>query len=174
MARSRIVVRRGGVVTRRQNVWLGVNVQTTAIAAATAVLVASLNAAALALRPFTVVRTRMLIRWSSDQSAATERPFGAIGQIVVSDEAAAAGVASIPDPVTNPSAPWFFYEPLSDEIIFKSGVGIDSGAGYVVLGDSKSMRKVGQNEDITLIATNSSSTDGANVVVQGRILVKLH
>ena len=42
----------------RSNVWIGLNVAPVAIAAASDVTVATFNAAALALRPFTIVRTR--------------------------------------------------------------------------------------------------------------------
>jgi len=53
-------------------VWIGVNIEDTSIAASTGVLVASLNAAALAFRPFTVMRTRLVVQWETDQSIALE------------------------------------------------------------------------------------------------------
>ena len=71
-----------------------------AVGANTGVLVSTLNAAALALRPFTVMRTRGIVHWETDQLAASETPFGVVASIVVTESAAAAGAGSIPTPTT--------------------------------------------------------------------------
>ena len=69
-------ITRGGV-SRRETVWFGDVYTNTAVAAAnTAVLLSSLNAAALALRPFTIVRTRGQLSIRTDQTAATEQQVG--------------------------------------------------------------------------------------------------
>ncbi len=71
---------------RRETLWFnGVATSTNLAAANTAALTAELNAAALALRPFTVVRTR--VEWSvvSDQRVATEFFDAAMGWAVVTD-----------------------------------------------------------------------------------------
>ena len=60
----------------RTKMWIGDNVGTTVLTAATNTLVAGLNAAALLLRPFTILRTRIVIQYRSDQQAVTELPFG--------------------------------------------------------------------------------------------------
>ena len=69
MAR-RVVVRGGGV--RRQTLWLGLGMNSVTMTAAGGTLTHSLNAAALALRPFTIVRTIIAYQLQSDQAAAIE------------------------------------------------------------------------------------------------------
>ena len=57
---------RGGA-RRRETLWIGDTlIETTIATGTTAVLLSTLNAAALALRPFTVVRTRGAVNISSD------------------------------------------------------------------------------------------------------------
>ncbi len=160
--------------TKRGSVWLGLNIGATAIPASSAVLVGSLNAAALALRPFTVVRTRFVVRWASDQVAAIEDPHGALGMIVVTDTAVAAGVASIPTPTTNTNAGWFVHQPLLVGFDFITGVGFDSNAGMQYTVDSKAMRKVGDDDQVPIVVDNNNGADAAIVTMIGRMLVKLH
>ena len=64
-------------------------------------ILGSLNATALALRPFTIVRQHYFLMLRSDQAAAAERQFGAFGCVVVSDQAEAVGVTAIPTPITD-------------------------------------------------------------------------
>jgi len=160
--------------TSRQMVWLAFEVDRQTVAANTQILSLVLNAAALALRPFTVVRTRAEILWTSDQQAATEGPFGAVGDIVVSDQASAAGAASVPDPLTDGDGDWFTYQPLIVKFQFASGVGFHPDAGAHFSIDSKAMRKVGINDDLITVVTNGDSTTGAEFSYVGRTLVKLH
>jgi len=78
----------------------------------------SLGAATVALdsvftttSPVTVARVRGLLTVMSDQVAATERPFGAVGLCIVSDEAAAVGVTAIPRPYGDAESDfWFTHE----------------------------------------------------------------
>ena len=70
MARRHLPVRSG---SKRKTLWLEFQpVLATTDAAGEAVLVFSLNAAALALRPFTIVRTHFEVMVTSDQAAAVE------------------------------------------------------------------------------------------------------
>ena len=172
---ARRVVGRRFERTKRGNVWFSLTGQTgpIAITAGNNVLLSSLNAAALALRPFTIVRTRGIVRWSSDQIAANEDPFGAVAAIVVSDSASAAGVGSIPTPITQSNADFFVYQPISTNFTFVSAVGVDADGGSVSTFDSKAMRKVGIDDDIAWVAENANAADGASIVVIGRMLVKL-
>ena len=88
----------------------------------------------------TIRRTRGLISVASDQSGAVEGQLGAIGFVVVSDLAAAAGAASIPGPVTDAADDgWFVWEPI---VQFSSIVGAAAGRGASYPFDSKAMRKV--------------------------------
>jgi len=161
--------------TKRGNVWFSANIGTsgTLVPAGTPILLATLNAAALALRPFTIIRTRLAVMWRTDQVTAVEDPYGALGMQVVSDSAAAAGIASVPTPITETNADFFVYQSLVSSILFGSTVAFTSPAGTVYNVDSKAMRKVGTDEDVAFTAENSSALDGGAIVVTGRMLVKL-
>ncbi len=93
---------------------------------------------------------------------------------VVSDQASAAGVGSVPTPVTESDADFFLYEPLMAAFTFADATGIDADSGTVTQFDSKAMRKVGINEDVVLVVENEHSTQGAAVTIIGRMLLKLH
>ena len=60
------------VASDRQMVWLGAGILSATVSGSVATLLSMFNAAALALRPFTIVRTRLMIQIESDQSAASE------------------------------------------------------------------------------------------------------
>ena len=87
MARRRDFARGAhAIASRRETTWFEFQpVEVTIAAASTGILIFSLNAAALALRPFTIVRTRMLFNLRSDQAAAPETQRAAVGIAVVSD-----------------------------------------------------------------------------------------
>ena len=82
----------------RTKIWIGNGVNSTVLSASTVTLVGTLSAGALILRPFTILRSHLEVLYSSDQIGASEIPFGTLGEIVVTEAAAAAGIASIPDP----------------------------------------------------------------------------
>ena len=161
---------------RRQALWIGLSVAPVAVGAGAKVLVASLNAVALALRPFTIVRTRFFMQIESDQSIASELARGVTGMIVVTDQAVAAGSASVPGPVTDPDAGFHVYEPWVNSFLFATAIGFQEPAGTTVpSADSKAMRKVGNNEDLAVVCENTSAGGiGVLLTMQGRILVKLH
>ena len=161
------------VAPRRMMEWLSVAVGSSALAGSSTILLASLNATALAARPFTVIRSRLWLHVESDQIVAGEIARGAFGAIVVSDNAVAAGTGSIPQPALDTDAPWFVYEPWINSFVFGDGTGFVEPAGTNIVVDSKAMRKVGSNEDIALQIQEVQGV-GAIVAVQGRMLVKLH
>jgi len=174
MARGRSPARRFER-TKRGNVWIDLFAiaTPTAVAASTAVLLASLNAAALSLRPFTIVRTRGILVWAADQVGVSEEPFGAFAMQVVTDSAAIAGVASVPTPTTEAGADYFVYVPVATKLTFASGLSV-SGGEYVKEFDSKSMRKVGIDDDVVITVENfASGAVGAEIIFGGRMLVKL-
>ncbi len=137
------------------------------------VLAEVLGAVALALRPFTVMRERGYFWTQVDNVAASEEPFGAMGTLVVTDSASAAGIASIPDPVSEPSASWVSYVPWIADAVVGSGVGFNSVA-RVFEYDSKAMRKVGIDDDFVMVIANDHATHGAEVSSRSRILIQLH
>ncbi len=160
---------------KRKTSWLNfsaVFTSPTALAAGTSILLASLNAAALALRPFTIVRTRGMVYVFSDQSAASEEPFGALGFAVVSDEASAIGVTAVPTPTSGSgSSLWFSWTPWFASIKLGSNISIANvGSSYEF--DSKAMRKVEVGQDIVAVVENQHAADGASFLFTARILIK--
>ncbi len=109
----------------------------------------------------TIRRTRGSFLWDSDQAVADEDYMGAFGLIVVSDLAVAAGVASIPGPVTDANDDgWFVWEPMLSTFEFASVVGFESSSGLHGTFDSKAMRKVEEGFSIAIVVENASA-DGA-------------
>ena len=109
----------------------------------------------------------------SDQTAASEQYSVAFGNIVVSDEASAAGVASVPTPDAQSASDWFVYERLGDHFIVTTDIGrLLNGIRKEI--DSRAMRKVDIGEDLLDIAEASALSSGAVVVTFTRTLIKLH
>ena len=160
----------------RTKMWIGSGVgQTTIVANATA-LIASLSAGALLLRPFTILRTRQLIGFTTDQAAVTERPQGLYGQIVVTDSASSIGATAIPDPSStdgNPEADWFVHQECLTKFTFLSSVGFDEGGLVQYVVDSKAMRKVGPQDDVVSMFSETG-VFGAVLFTRGRMLIQLH
>jgi len=160
---------------RRQTVWFAFALSEFLIGAGgTAQLLFQLNAAALALRPFTVIRSRFDWFCHSDQDGADEQWGGALAMAVVSDQASAIGITALPTPVTDQGSDLFFvYEQMVGEIIVTSAVGVtEVGRNKVI--DSKAMRKVDIGQDIVVVAETPTFVESADFVLGGRMLVKLH
>ncbi len=170
MAHRRIRTARS---TKRTSIWIGVSLGEIALVSASVQLLGVLNAAALAFRPFTVIRTRMDFNFSSDQEAADETPHGAFGMIVVNEKAAALGVTGIPGPTSQINDDFFVWQGMSSNYQFVSATGSPGtiGKGYTV--DSKAMRKVDTGDNVAIMFEMDASV-GALLTVQGRMLVKLH
>ena len=180
MARRNVVVRsalRQG--QRRKSLWLISTSRTavTALGGATSVLDQSFSELSIApIGPFTIVRVRGELYIQSDQTAVAERPFGALGMSVVSEQARAAGVASVPTPVTDQASDLFFLW-----IPWQAAAVVDSAAVaiqpmYRFEFDSKGMRKVAAfgNAIVVTIENSALAGIGAQYIIQFRILVKLH
>ena len=153
-------------------VWIGDNLGTQTLIGSTDARLGVLSAGALALRPFTILRTRGRILYTSDQTATSEQPFGIYAEGVFSDTASAAGIASLPSPVSDPEQDWFVYEPVIHEFQFISGVGIQNQGSHFEF-DSKAMRKVGLDDDVVSIWGSGNSV-GSSITVVGRMLIQLH
>ncbi len=125
-------------------------------------------------QPFTIVRTRGSIWISTDQSAAGESPFGALGFAVVSDQAAAIGVTAIPTPQTDMASDLFFVHALfAQSFLFATASGFESTGFERTDFDSKAMRKVNENETIVVGVENAAAV-GMNYILQFRMLIKVH
>ena len=159
---------------RRETLWFsGPDEQgATAVAADGVDLQASLNAAALALRPFTVIRTVGMLFIQSDQIAAIETMISAFGLAVVSDQASAIGVTAIPTPITDESSDlWFMYQFVLHNWQFNTSGAMGPG---VFQFDSRAMRKVEDGQDVVSVFENGASGAGLNYIAKWRLLVKLH
>ncbi len=165
--------RRGAVAIRasRKSLWLSfLPIEVTLSGSAGTNLVTTLNAAALALRPFTIVRTHFEIKLMSDQAAAVENQSMALGMAVVSEEAAGVGITAVPLPITNMGSSLFFMH----QIVFGDGTRTatqTTDSTYVSI-DNKAMRKVDSGQDIVTIVEGGGVGAGMFITIAGRQLIK--
>ncbi len=157
----------------RTKIWIGTGAGLTALPASTEVLVGVLNAAALALRPFTILRTHLLLHYFSDQIAATETVRASYGLQVVRQSASAVGISAVPAPTAEIDSDWFVWQAMADRMTFQTGSGYEGAFGWQYKVDSKAMRKVGPDDDIVIVASQDAAF-GATVQDQGRMLIQLH
>ncbi len=164
---ARHVIRPRGA--RRKSLWLQFALQSTTDAGNSASIIFSLNAAALALRPFTIIRTHMSFFLRSDQAAANETQQCTWGAAIVSDQAVAVGITAVPTPDTEMGSSLFF----ARKIMFADGVAltdVTTPGQYFEL-DSKAQRKVEIGQDIVIVEENPQ-TPGYVLKMGGVILVK--
>ena len=175
---ARRAFRRGAaaITQKRLTRWIGIAPVSTVVTAVGGTIVFSLAAPELALRPFTIVRTRLQVAIQSDQAAASELVIAAMGVCVVSDQALAIGVTAVPTPITDiDSDLWFVHQVTYNNFVFGDGTGFieNNLAQYDV--DSKAMRKVQDGQDVAVVAELSGiSGGGANLIIGGRMLIKLN
>ncbi len=98
----------------------------------------------------TIMRTRGLVAIQLDATAVDERALIAVGIIVVSDNALAAGTASVPAPFTDSSDDWLWYDFMWVSSGAEGAVVSDFLAQRTVI-DSKAMRKVKAGENLALV-----------------------
>ncbi len=135
-----------------------------------ATLATSTNLADLHVVNGTIVRTRGVVLWFSDQSAAQETPTAAVGIRLQNQRAATAGVASVPRPFSEPDLDWFVWQALlgfSVNTVNAIGQGLQRSTI-----DSKAMRKVKDGHSLIEVIENVSAADGAFFVSTYMFLVK--
>ena len=173
--RGRSALRQG---QRRQTLWIAGSWTNNTVAADAAVLLTSLNAAALALRPFTIVRTRGVLYVSTDQAGSTENQSLIYGETVVTDQASAIGITAVPTPETDNGSDFHVMEPLASRFFLNSAIGSGEGlaGGIMHTFDSKAMRKVDLGEDLISVVEVGASGISEGVIFRtfARVLVKLH
>ncbi len=173
IARRSGLVLRGGR-NRRDTLWGGVVFTSNTLVADTPILFGGLSAAGLALRPFTIIRVRMAVNVSSDQSVAVENYAAAIGMAVVSDQALAVGVTAVPTPASEfDSDLWFMYQSFAGRISAVTSTGINDSSPTVNV-DSRAMRKVEEGQDLALVVEAFTGSLGCQLGKVGRFLLKLH
>ena len=143
----------------------------TTLAGATAVLDQSL---AGIVEPITAIRMRGQISVLSDQAAATERPFGAVGACVVSEQAFAIGVTAMPTPISDKDSDlWMMHQYYHAPVTFTDGTGYRN-ISETFFFDSKSMRKIPEGSRLVWVVENGSvSGVGILYLLQFAVLVKL-
>jgi len=175
MARRRFNTTRGFRRRGSETRWLDIDAVDNNLAApSTAVLSNALSAGALALRPFTVLRSRIFWHVTTDQTVAPEQQSVSMGVAIVSDQAVAIGVTAVPTPDTDRGSDlWFVYDDIMTRFFLSTAVGFNMvGEGHIV--DSKAMRKVEDGEDLIIVQETTPLSAGVNVYLVGRILIKLH
>ena len=111
----------------------------------------------------------MSIRPTSE--AANGEFTGAIGSCIVSAEALAAGVASIPEPFTDADwGGWFMWRPFAYRYEFQSAIGTNYGNWTFEI-DSKAMRKISPNEAVVTVVESFAGAFDVNNPL--RTLIKL-
>ena len=166
---------RGGRSQRRETVWGGISFfETTIATTSTAVLITSLSAGFLAMRPFTIIRTHIHLWLRSDQAAAQEFQRAALGAAVVSDQSVAIGVTAVPTPITDSDSDlWFLHQFWAAPVrIGTDATGIYRAA-YQVEFDSKAMRRLTGDESIVVVVENGSAANGAQYNLSFRMLLKV-
>ena len=98
-----------------------------------------------------------------------------MGLAVVSDQATAVGITAIPTPIANMESDlWFVHQLLYSQFTFISGVGIQDGGLQQYEIDSKAMRKVDIGQDVVVVGERSVAGGGIDVVIGGRMLIKVN
>ncbi len=157
---------------RRKTVWIGTADQNdVAVGNGLSVIISSFAPDALAILKATVVRVRGRFTARPAAFTVTHDYSGAFGLGVVSDEALAAGAASIPRPFDDDDwAGWMVHGYYSGHFEFDDATGLLIMDREIVI-DSKAMRKVGPNE--TLVWMAESAESAAQVNIQARVLMML-
>jgi len=169
MARRFSSVRRGK--SSRRSDWISLPPLTAyeAVAGATSVI----EGALITTVPITIVRIVGVMSVQSDQAAASERPFGAVGAAVVSDQAAGIGVTAVPTPYTNADSDLWMQHQFWAAPVAEAG----TGASLANISDrvdlsSKAMRKLTPDEQLLFVVENGSATHGMEFILDVRVLYK--
>ena len=170
MAVRRRPLRTGG--PKRQVTWVAPADQGfVSVGGGAKILVASFTPFAFGMVKPTVVRTRGEVSIKPSAFGVDVDIVGAYGMGVVSDQALAAGVTSIPGPWTDADWDgWFVWRSYSYHLEFTSGTGVRIiSEQYTV--DSKAMRKVSDNETVVIVAESQAVAFEISMPV--RMLLKL-
>ncbi len=162
---------RGRQGSRPNRSWSGlVSASATSVPPASKVLVGTFALSVPSIDE-TILRTRGVLGVRSDQVAAEESQFGAFGLMVVTDVAAAAGIASIPGPGTDVSDDgWFVWLPIMQTLKFGTAVGFDTLAMTQIMIDSSAKRIIQEGQLVAIVAENVHANQAFEIAVGFRIL----
>ena len=154
---------RGRILTRggrknRQTTWVApADQNTVSVASGASVIIGSFAPDDAGMLHPTIVRVRGEVSIRPNSFGADVAISGAFGMAIVSDDAFAAGTASIPRPFDDAEwGGWFVWQSFSNHVesIDQTGVVFPGSISYQV--DSKAMRKVGENETMVLMCESQS------------------
>ena len=169
MARRSVVVRRS---SSRPNRGWSVNTSAafTVVPAASKVLLGTFVLVG-GMADVTVLRVIGGVAVASDQTGANENQIGAVGLILVTDIAAAAGIASIPGPFTDGGDDgWFCHQRFAQQSA--SGNVPDNSDWYPI--DTKGKRVwPGTGRVIAVVAENGHATHGLELYFAIRLLAQI-
>ena len=122
----------------------------------------------------TVIRTRGLFSYRSDQFAASEVQIGAVGIAVVTEQASTVGITAVPHPNTDSAwGGWLWHSYFLSRVDVSSAVGVQFDGVHNIVIDSKAMRKVDEDERLVVVVENSGAF-GIQFNTSERFLSKIH
>jgi len=123
----------------------------------------------------TVIRTRGMLGWLSDQATVDEEQFGAFGIAVVSEQAATVGATAVPHPVTDAAwGGWLYHTYFFSKLEFADATGVNPNIMHTMAIDSKAMRKVDEGDRLITVVENIHATHGFRFANNERFLSKVH
>ncbi len=158
---------------KRKVLWVGTATTADAtVAAGLSVIHSSFDPSSLGILQGTIVRTRGLFQAFPVAFTADANWTCAYGLCIVSDEAFAAGAASIPRPHDDDDWPgWLVHGYFSGHVEFSSGTSVLVVPQMWEI-NSKAMRKVSPNETAVWMIESNSGPD-LLTFLQARVLMKL-
>ena len=90
--------------------------------------------------------------------------------ILVSDTAAAAGVASVPGPVTDIEDEWFVYLSFAFQARANTAVGYIPDFAHRIPFESKAKRIIGAGRTIVVVCENAYATHAFDIQFSARLL----
>jgi len=149
---------------RRHLDWNGFQISKVNLSTTQAVLGSGLTD----VEPVTLQRIRGEVFIKGTPDLAADDELVGLGMIVVQQQAATAGGASVPSPLADLSAPWLWHRFVPLSAGSAGLLGDDLGSMVRVEVDSKAQRKVGINE-IVIFVGEIQTGEYATVAINGGI-----
>ena len=155
--------------TRQSKSWIGVTVNDIDVSSVTQVLLGSVVHSEGTGFTSTVLRTRGQLLLMGDPTAVTDTDVIGLGLIVVQENARIAGGVSLPGPIKDIGADWFWHQLVSmDGAGSVSELGPWGAQTRLIEIDSKAMRRWPEDSDVVLVA-EALSGDFASIQATGGI-----
>ncbi len=121
-----------------------------------------------------VVVERVIVTASvvSDQNIASETQQVALGAIVATEDAFAAGAASIPGPVSDPSADWMLHKWMFQQFSFQTAAGV-TPVNRVYEIESRARRRLPNDKNLVFVLETGALSAGVTVLTGISCLARL-